>query len=592
MRAFISGVFTSWFLAVSVFAQAHAPGGKPISHKIKILSHQAVPMRDGVKLYADVYVPVAPGKYPVIVIRTPYGVQREGMFDDAGPFAQSGFAVVFQDVRGRYESEGKWDPFRNEGRDGYDTIEWAAKQPWSNGKVATQGGSYLGHVQWAAISQQPPSLVAAVPRVASTSIYHNWAYFGGAFRLSFNFGWGVVRMPNRIMQPQYWHSSAITPEELRYENILWALPMKTSDLASSNSEVKHYREWLEHSTYDDYWKAISDEEHFDRVKVPLYTQGGWFDIFLAGTINGYTGVRAKGSPEAKKAVKLVVGAWGHGPSQKFGEVDFGPAAMRSNHDRELRWYQHYLQGEDNGIDREPPVEIFYMGVNKWKHHDDWPVPGTQFKSLYLGGGAANSARGDGTLGWEKPSGKPGDSYSYDPMNPVMTLGGNNCCGTPTLAGPYDQRPIERRSDVLVYSTGILREAVAIAGPVKMKLWAATDGPDTDWMVKLVDVYPNGFAMPVAEGILRARFRNGLSKPQLLKANEAYEFEVDMVGTANVFQPGHQIRVDVTSSNFPQFDRNLNTGEGPESSKTRIAKNTVFHTAERPSAIILPVVPQP
>lgn len=593
MRKLGLGVLFGWVAIPAVLAQAAAPGGKIITHKIKILSHQAVPMRDGVKLYADVYLPSAPGKYPALLVRTPYGVQRDGMFDDAGPFAQNGFAVVMQDVRGRYESEGKWDPFRNEGHDGYDTIEWAAKQPWSNGKVATQGGSYLGHVQWAAISQQPPSLVAAVPRVASTSIYHNWAYFGGAFRLSFNFGWGVVRMPNRIMQPQYWHSSAIAPEELRYENILWALPMKTGDLASSNSEVKHYREWLQHPTYDEYWKSISDEEHFDRVKVPLYTQGGWFDIFLAGTINGYTGVRAKGSPEAKKAVKLVVGAWGHGPSQKFGEVDFGPAAMRSNHDRELRWYQHYLQGEDNGVDGEPPVEIFYMGANKWKHHDDWPVPGTQFKPLYLAsGGSANSTRGDGSLGWEKPSGKPGDSYSYDPMNPVLTLGGNNCCGTPTLAGPYDQRPVERRSDVLVYSTGVLREPVAIAGPVKMKLWAATDGPDTDWMVKLVDVYPNGFAMPVAEGILRARFRTGLSNPQLLKANEAYEFEVDMVGTANVFQPGHLIRVDVTSSNFPQFDRNLNTGEGPESGKIRVARNTVFHTAERPSAIILPVVPLP
>ncbi len=593
MRKLGLGVLFGWVTIPAVLAQAAAPGGKIITHKIKILSHQAVPMRDGVKLYADVYLPSAPGKYPALLVRTPYGVQRDGMFDDAGPFAQNGFAVVMQDVRGRYESEGKWDPFRNEGHDGYDTIEWAAKQPWSNGKVATQGGSYLGHVQWAAISQQPPSLVAAVPRVASTSIYHNWAYFGGAFRLSFNFGWGVVRMPNRIMQPQYWHSSAIAPEELRYENILWALPMKIGDLASSNSEVKHYREWLQHPTYDEYWKSISDEEHFDRVKVPLYTQGGWFDIFLAGTINGYTGVRAKGSPEAKKAVKLVVGAWGHGPSQKFGEVDFGPVAMRSNHDRELRWYQHYLQGEDNGVDREPPVEIFYMGANKWKHHDDWPVPGTQFKPLYLAsGGSANSTRGDGSLGWEKPSGKPGDSYSYDPMNPVLTLGGNNCCGTPTLAGPYDQRPVERRSDVLVYSTGVLREPVAIAGPVKMKLWAATDGPDTDWMVKLVDVYPNGFAMPVAEGILRARFRTGLSNPQLLKANEAYEFEVDMVGTANVFRPGHQIRVDVTSSNFPQFDRNLNTGEGPESGKIRVARNTVFHTAERPSAIILPVVPLP
>lgn len=593
MRPLVLRVLLCSLVASSGFAQAHTPGGKPISHKIKILSHQAVPMRDGIKLYADVYVPSAPGKYPALVIRTPYGVQRDGMFEDAAPFAQNGFAVVVQDVRGRYESEGKWEPFRNEGRDGYDTIEWAAKQPWSNGKVATQGGSYLGHVQWAAISQQPPSLVAAVPRVASTSIYNNWAYLGGAFRLSFNFGWGVVRMPNRIMQPQYWHSAAATPEELRYENILWTLPMKTSDLASSNSVVPHYRDWIQHSSYDDYWQSISDEEHFDKVKVPLYTQGGWFDIFLAGTINGYTGVRAKGTPEAKKAVKLWVGAWGHGPSQKFGEVDFGPTANRSNQERELRWYKHYLQGEDNGIDREPPVEIFYMGANKWKHHEDWPIPGAQYKPLYLtSAGTANSARGDGSLSWDKASGKPSDTYQYDPMNPVLTLGGNNCCGTPTLAGPYDQRPIERRSDVLVYSTGVLQAPVAIAGPVKMKLWAATDGPDTDWMVKLVDVYPNGFAMNVAEGILRAKFRNGLSKPQLLKANEAYEFEVDMIGTANVFQPGHQIRVDITSSNFPQFDRNLNTGEGPDSSKTRVAKNTIFHTAERPSAIILPIVEQP
>lgn len=573
---------------------AATPGGKPIVARIKVMSHVAIPMRDGVKLYADIYMPAAPGKYPVIVTRTPYGVQRDGMHEELIPFAQAGFVAIMQDNRGRYESDGQWDPFRTEGRDGYDTIEWAAKQPWSNGKVASQGGSYLGHVQWAAMSQQPPSLVTAIPRVASTSIFHNWAYFGGAFRLSFNYGWGVVRMPHRIMQPQYWHASAIAPEEMRYENILWTLPLKTADLASSGTAVKHWRDWVEHSSYDEYWKSISDEEHFDKIKVPLYTQGGWFDIFLAGTINGYTGVRAKGSPEAKKAVKLWVGAWGHGPSQKFGEVDFGPTANRSLAERELRWYNHYLKGEDNGIDREPPVEIFYMGANKWKHHADWPIPGTEFKPLYIAsGGGANSLRGNGTLSWSKPAGAANDQYNYDPMNPVMSVGGNNCCGTPTLAGPYDQRPVERRNDVLVYTSEILSKPLAIAGPVKMKLHAATDGPDTDWVVKLVDVYPNGYAMNVAEGILRARFRKGLDKPELLKPGEAYEFEVDMVGTANVFEKGHAIRVDITSSHFPQFDRNLNTGEPiATGTKMRVARQTVFHTPERPSAIILPVVPLP
>ncbi len=584
------------FLLLFLFlipVDAAEPGGKPILNKVKILSHVSVPMRDGVKLYADIYLPEAPGKYPVLVVRTPYGTQRSGVQEEMIPFAQNGYAVVMQDVRGRYESEGKWEPFRNEGRDGYDTIEWAAKQPWSNGKVGTQGGSYLGHVQWAAMSQNPPSLVAAIPRVASTSIYHNWAYFGGAYRLSFNYGWGIVRMPFRIMQPQYWHSSEITPDELLYENILWSLPVKTGDLSSSNTVVQHYRDWVDHASYDNYWKEISDEEHFDKIRVPLYTQGGWYDIFLAGTIRGYEGVRAKGSAEAKKNVKMWIGPWGHGPSRKFGEVDFGETADLTHPPRELRWYNHYLKGEQNGVDKEPPVEIFYMGANKWKGHEDWPIPGTQYKPLYLSSkGNANSLRGDGSLEWSKPTGSPSDTYQYDPKNPVMTLGGNNCCGTPTLAGPYDQRPVERRDDVLVYTTPVLTESLAIAGPVKIKLWASTDGPDTDWMVKLVDVYPNGYSMNIAEGILRARYRKGLEKPELLKANEAYEFEVDLVGTANVFKPGHRIRVDITSSNFPQFDRNLNTGENGSSAKIRVAKNTVFHTGDRASAIILPVVALP
>jgi uncharacterized protein len=560
--------------------------GHDAPEKIRIERHLATPMRDGVKLYGDLYRPARDGKFPVLVIRTPYGVQRDGVHQSMIKFAQHGYATFVQDVRGRYESEGQWDPFRNEANDGYDTVEWAAKQPWSNGKVGLEGGSYLGHVQWRAATQSPPSLVTMFPAVASTNIYKNWLAQGGAFRLSFNYGWGVVRMPNRIMLPQYWHTEKYAPEELKYETILRHLPLKDIDVQSGGQPVQHFRDWLKHQSYDEYWKSISDEEHFDKVKVPVHTSGGWFDIFLNGTINGFTGVRRSGGTEkARRESKMIIGAWGHGPSQKFGDVDFGPGANRDMFERQLRWYDHYLKGEDNGIDREPPIEIFFMGVNKWQHAQEWPLPGTKFTPYYLGGSH--------TLSDSKPSGAGSDTYKYDPNNPVPTLGGNNCCGTPTLAGPKDQRPIESRNDVLGYTSDALRTPVAIAGPVRMKLFAATDGRDTDWMIKLIDVHPDGFAMNVAEGMLRARFRNGVDKMELLQPGQVYEYDIDMAGTANVFQPGHRIRVDITSSNFPQFDRNPNTGEDlGASSKTRVAAQTLHHGAAKASHILLPVVPVP
>jgi hypothetical protein len=583
------------FLFLCLLLVSAGLSGETITEAIRIDSRVAVPMRDGVKLYADIYRPRREGKFPVLVIRTPYGVQRDGVHESKIRFAQLGYAVVNQDTRGRYQSEGQWEPFRNEAEDGYDTIQWAALQPWSNGKIATEGGSYLGHVQWRAASLAPPNLVTFFPAVASTSIYHNWAYFGGAFRLSFNYGWGAVRMPARIMLPQFWHDAAYAPEELKYENILWHLPLNRGDLVSSNQTVQHYRDWLKHQSYDDYWRAISDEERFASMKAPAHTSGGWFDIFLAGTINGFVGLRNRGGSElARRQSKMMVGPWGHGPSQKTGDIDFGPTAMRPLFERELRWYDHYLKGEDNGIDREPPVEFFFMGINQWAHAQDWPVPGTRFTPFYLSsGGKANSLRGDGRVDTGKPSGAPSDQYLYDPNHPAPTLGGNNCCGTPTIAGPRDQRPVEARHDVLVYTSDILKQPLAIAGPVKLKLFAATDGRDTDFAAKLVDVHSNGFAMNIAEGILRARFRRGFDRMALLNPNEVYEFEIDMVGTANVFLPGHRIRVDITSSNFPQFDRNPNTGEDlGVSDRLRIANQTVYHSAERPTHIVLPVVDVP
>ena len=562
-------------------------------NEIRILRHQPAKMRDGVTLYADIYLPKPEGRYPTIVVRTPYGLQRDGMHQTMIKYAQHGYAVALFDVRGRYESEGRWEPFRDEAKDGYDAIEWAAIQSWSNGKVGTQGGSYLGHNQWQAASLKPPHLVAIFPVLASTNIYANWISMGGAFRLSFNYGWGVVRMPNRIMLPQYWHTEAYTPEELKYDNILMHLPLKDGDLQSAGYAVQHYRDWLKHESYDDYWKTISDEERFQQITVPAYTFGGWFDIFLVGTVNGYVGMKNKGgSAYARSASRMIIGPWGHGSTQKFGDVDFTPQAHIDQFELEQRYFDFHLKGIRNGLDQEPPVRLFYMGINRWRDELDWPIPGTMYKPYYLTSDrGANSVRGDGALVAAPPVRTDRDHYHYDPSQPVKTWGGNNCCGSPTAAGPKDQRLIEQREDVLVYTSAFLDTAVTIAGPIKIKLFSTTDGPDTDWMIKLVDVYPDGFAMPISEGIIRARFREGLDKPNLLKPGETYAYDIDMTPTANVFLPGHRLRVDITSSNFPQFDRNPNTGAPlGENAELRIAHQTIHHGGQQLSHILLPVVP--
>ncbi len=562
---------------------------------ISIVRHETIKLRDGVTLHADLYLPNKSDSFPTIVVRTPYSVQRPGMHETMVRLARHGYAVVLADVRGRYESGGHWDPFRYEAHDGYDIIEWAAAQPFSNGRVATQGGSYLGHNQWQAAAMKPPHLVAIFPILASTNIYANWLTMGGAFRLSFNYGWGAVRMPFKIMLPQFWHMEDYMTENLLYENVLQHLPLSTMDVYGSGTLVPHYREWIRHQSYDQYWKEISDEERFDQVEVPAYNMGGWFDIFIDGTINGYTGLRTSGGTQAARdGTRLIVGPWGHGVSKSFGDVDFGDAAVIDLFDLQLQFYDLHLKGIDRGLGERKPVELFYMGVNQWREEDDWPIPGTDYQSFYIRSeGSANSVRGNGVVVKSKPSRLTEDSYVYDPLHPVPTTGGNNCCGTPTPSGPRDQRPLERREDVLVYTSEVLTDSLAIAGPITMKLFAATDGPDTDWMIKLVDVYPDGFAMPVSEGILRARFREGLDQMNLLTPGNTYEYDIHMTPTANVFLPGHRLRIDITSSNFPQFDRNPNTGHDlGVSDEIRKARQTIFHGGRYASHITLPVVTTP
>ena len=552
-----------------------------------------IPMRDGVSLYADVYRPVGNERYPVIVSRTPYSTERFPSAYEAGVyFSRRGYVYVFQDVRGRHESDGRWEPFFDDERDGYDTVEWAARQPWSNGKVGMQGGSYLGQNQWRAAQAAPPSLVTIFPSVASTSIYHDWITLNGAWRLSFNFGWGPVRQESRIMQNPGAHT-VDGLHAIHYDEVQRHLPLNTMQQLVGR-RAKFYDDWLANPDYNAYWKPLNVEETFAKVAVPVHTFGGWFDIFSQGTLRGYVGMSQKGPTERiRRGSNIVIGAWGHGSTQKTGDIDFGPAAHVNEQALQLRWYDYWLKGIDNGLAAEPPVKLFVMGRNEWVLENEYPLARTEYRPFYFAsGGKANSDRGDGRLTWQKPAGSsPADRFRYDPNDPVPSLGGNNCCGTPTPAGPRDQRPIERRLDVLVYTSEPLAQEIEVTGPVKVVLHASSDAPDTDFVAKLVDVHPDGTSYNMAEGIVRARYRESVAAPTPLTPGKVYRFEIDMVGTSVAFLKGHRIRVHVTSSHFPQFDRNPNTGARFGATReVRVAEQTIVHDADHPSHILLPVIP--
>jgi uncharacterized protein len=575
-------------------ARVRFPADPGPRNDIAVDNRVPIRMRDGVTLYADVYRPVGDGKYPVLLSRTPYSTERfPTAYDAAVYFAQRGYVYVFQDIRGRHESEGRWEPFFDDEKDGVDTIAWAASQPWSTGKVAMQGGSYLGQNQWRAAQAGAPGLVTIFPMVASTSLYHDWITLNGGWRLSFNFGWGPVRQESRIMQNPGPHTMAGL-HAIHYDDVQWHLPLNTMQ-GLVGRHARFYDDWIAHPDYDAYWKPLNSEELFDKITVPVHTFGGWFDIFSQGTLRGFVGMSHKGATDtARRLSHIVIGPWGHGPSQKYGALDFGPEANVDPLPLQLRWYDYFLKGIDNGLASEPPVKLFVMGRNEWVYEREYPLARTEYKPLYFASaGRANGSRGDGRLVWEKPAGpSKADQFRYDPDDPVPSLGGNNCCGTPTPAGPMDQRPIEGRRDVLLYTSDFLSDEVEATGPVKVVLYASSDAVDTDFVAKLVDVYPDGSSYNMAEGILRARYRDGLSKASPLTPGQVYRMEIDLVGTSVAFRKGHRIRVHVTSSHFPQFDRNPNTGATfGTTDKVRVAQQTVYHDAERASHVLLPVIPR-
>jgi putative CocE/NonD family hydrolase len=580
----------------------------PDSVSLRVETNLPVKMRDGIVLYADVYRPDSPGPFPVALQRTPYDKGAAGSMTNLDPMkaARNGYAVVIQDTRGRYTSEGEFYAFRDEINDGYDTVEWAAAQPWSTGKVGMYGASYVGATQWLAAVARPPHLAAIVPNVTASNYHEGWAYQGGAFELGFNVSWTLLQLT--LANFGALSSAKSVPTEKRRDLIdavndmeLSFRHLPTKDLPQLQGGLAdYYYDWLAHPEFDDYWKNLCIEDNHPRLNVPAYNIGGWYDIFLGGTIRNFLGMRANGgSDDAKRGQKLLIGPWQHGSrgGSVVGDHYFGLAADAMAADLDgvhFRWFDYWLKGIDNGVLDEPPVRVFVMGDNVWREEQEWPLARVQNTSYYLHSqGKANSSSGDGSLSPEAPGEEPPDVYLYNPADPVPTRGGGLCCNPYFAAnGAFDQQDIEARPDVLVYSTPPLERDLEVTGPVTVTLWAATSQTDTDFTAKLVDVCEDGCARNLTDGIIRARYRDSSSQPSFLEPGRAYEYTIDLWATSNVFQRGHRIRVEISSSNFPRFDRNTNTGNViAGDAEFKPALQTVMHDAQHPSHITLPVVPR-
>lgn len=551
-----------------------------------------VPMRDGVILRADIYRPGVRGQYPVLLQRTPYGKDVSVNMLDPLRAVMRGYVVVVQDCRGRYASDGDFTPFLSEAEDGYDTVEWCAAQPWSNGRVGMYGMSYVGATQWLAAITAPPHLRAIFPAMTAADYHDGWVYQGGAMRLSFVAAWAA-----QFLAIPHLPRLGLTPEECRAEEArmmvaleqlrrtLAYLPLVDLPLLARPGLAPYWREWIAHPDFDDYWQRISISAHHERVAVPAFNLGGWYDLFVAGPSRNFAGVRARGATEsARTGTRLVMGPWTHNaPSiAQAGEVHFGWGATLNVEELQLRWFDYWLKDIDNGLMDEPLVRIFVMGRG-WRDEHEWPLARTEYIPYFIhSGGRAHGLDGDGWLSREAPGAEPPDIFLSNPLSPVPTVG---------AAGAVDQRPVERRTDVLVYTTPPLTEPLEVTGPVKLVLYASSSAPDTDFTAKLVDVAPNGYARNLCEGVLRARYRNSLSKPEPLEPGRPYALTLDLLVTSNLFQQGHQIRLEIAGSNFPRFDRNPNTGEPAGTACVlRPAVQTVYHDAEHPTHLLLPVIP--
>jgi len=543
-------------------------------------------MRDGTVLRADAYRPEAPGKYPVLLQRTPYSKQRELFADHGRRFAERGYVVVFQDVRGRYASDGElkmgfFSADHCDAEDGYDTVEWASALPWANGRVGTFGSSYGGWTQWAMAHTRPPHLVTMIPGMIAADLLDR--ELGAVLRLGRVLTWSATNLSadTRARVGAVGARTLVDAERFYYQRDrqkwLWFLPLSELPEEAVHDVGPLWREWLGNHAVD----TFGFLERHREVNVPALNITAWYDQQI-GTIKHFTGMSENGmTEEARKGQRLIIGPWTHGYdfARRVGEVDFGPEAKRDYVETCLQWFDFWLKQDGTGPAAGwPPIQLFVMGANKWRDENEWPLARTEYTKLYLHGG--------GSLSHEPPAGETPDTYVYDPRDPLMTLYSPN-----GQQEPHDQRALDGRQDVLVYQTLPLEKPVEVTGPITMELHAASSARDTDWVVKLTDVWPGGFAQELCHGILRARYRESYESPSLLEPDKPYEFTISVNPTSNLFKAGHRIRVDITSSDFPNFDRNHNTG-GDDYFEAELvpARQAVFHDSARPSHIVLPVIP--
>jgi hypothetical protein len=541
-----------------------------------------IPMSDGVRLAADVYRPDSSGRFPVIVTRTPYNKSNpHHKYDFAGNlFAGQGYVFVVQDVRGKFGSEGDFYPYVHEGQDGHDTFEWAGKQDWSTGKVGTYGFSYWGSTQWLSAPYGSEHLKAMVPIVTSQDLYPRWIYYG------------IFRYNDML----FWHYGNGLRTERSLEGIdinkaVRHLPLSEADDAMG-VDIPSYNDWIANPVPGEYWDALRVDNKVEMIKAPALLVGGWYDYYLELMFDDFSRMIAHGGSEDARQSQIIIGPWTHESVSKFDDVDFGKqAAFTKQIGSLLRWYDYWLKGADNGITREGPLRIFVMGRNEWRTEQEWPLKRAVSTTYYLhSGGKANTAAGDGILSPQSPTQEPPDRFTYDPADPVPSVGGTSIYGNAT-PGPTDQRAIENRNDVLVYTTAPLTEDVEVTGPVTLTLYASSSAKDTDFCAKLVDVYPDGKAINLRTGMVRARYRNSFTEPSFLEDGVIYEFQIPVGATSNLFKKGHRIRLEVSSSYFPEFSRNQNT-DAPIGMTAEIitADQTIYHDFEHPSHIILPVIP--
>jgi putative CocE/NonD family hydrolase len=550
-------------------------------HAVTVEKKILIRMRDGTKLAADVYRPEKEGKHPTVLSRTPYSRGQMGLFYGSF-YASRGYVYVTQDVRGRFDSEGKFEPMRREAEDGSDTIDWIAAQPWSNGDVGMIGASYVGWTQWAAAKSGNRRLKAIIPQVAPPDPQYNIPYMGGVFVLGSAWWARVAEDMSRLGN-----------EKLDWNEAFATLPLTDLDKTLALT-LPILDDWISHPPHDPWWDVICYQKDFSKLNVPALNISGWYDGDLPGAPSNFIGMRKSAASErARKGQWLVMGPWTHlfNSSSRIGDLDFGPDAVVDLQSLELRWFDHYLKGIDSGIDREDPVLLFTMGENRWRREKDWPLPQTKWTKLYLGGpGKANQRDGGGTLALEPDPSSPPDRYDYDPARlPDIKVDFDDLSGKQATE---DLSTLPDRDDELDFISPPLLAPVEITGPVSAVLSVTTDAKDTDFVVGLLRVSPSSRTTAIRGGIRRLRYRSGYDKEDFAKPGELSTLTIDLWATSLRLEAGDRLAVRVASSGFPSCARNLNTGE-PDATATKmvVARQTVFHDAKRPSYVVLPVIPR-